>query len=336
MSDTTPATALRQLIMGFQATHWVYVAAELGIADVLKDGPMSSTELAAMIGADGAALHRVLRGLAQLGVLAYKDDRFDLTLMGHLLRSDAPGSLRPSARMWGSQLFQRPILNLLHTVKTGEAAFDHTFEQDFFGSLAEHPEDAAIFDQGMAGGSAREVSAIMSGYDFSGLRTLVDVGGGHGAVAAAIVRANSDLRGIVFDLPHLQVEAERSLAASGLSDRCRYVAGSFFEAVPEGADAYLLKGIIHDWDDAASVTILRNCRRAMPPQGKVLVVDRMLPPGNQPALDIVRIDLTMLVLNKGRERTEADFRGLFEQSGLRLVRTIPLQGVRYIFEGAPA
>jgi hypothetical protein len=238
--------------------------------------------------------------------------------------------------MWGSHFFQRPILDLLHTVKTGETAFDHTFGQDFFGYLAEHPDEATIFDQGMAGGSAREVAAIMSGYDFSGLGTLVDVGGGHGAVVAAIARAHPDLRGTIFDLPHLQAEAEKSLAAVSLTDRCRFVAGSFLEAVPEGADAYLLKGIIHDWDDAESVTILRNCRRAMPPQGKVLVVDRMLPPGNEPALDIVRIDLTMLVLNKGRERTEAEFRGLFEQAGLRLVRTIPLQSVRHIFEGVPA
>lgn len=136
--------------------------------------------------------------------------------MGHLLRTDTPGSLRPSARMWGSQLFQRPILNLLHTVKTGETAFDHIFGQDFFGYLAQHPEEAAVFDQGMAGGSARQVGAIMSGYDFSGLGTLVDVGGGHGAVVAAIARANPDLRAIIFDLPHLQAEAQRSLAAVGL------------------------------------------------------------------------------------------------------------------------
>jgi hypothetical protein len=188
MSEVPPATALRQLIMGFQPTHLLYVAAELGVADHLKNGPRSSGELAALVGADAGALHRVLRGLAQFGVLAYLDSRFSLTPVGQLLRSDVLGSLRPSARMWGSHFFQRPFLNLLHTVQTGEVAFDHTFGTDLFGYLAEHPDDAAIFDQGMAGGSARETDAILSGYDFSGLTSLVDVGGGHGAVLQRLAR----------------------------------------------------------------------------------------------------------------------------------------------------
>ena len=152
----------------------------------------------------------------------------------------------------------------------------------------------------------------------------------------AIAKAHPDLHGSVFDLPHIEAEAQRYIAAAALTDRCGFVAGSFFEAVPEGADAYLLKGIIHDWADAEAVAILRSCRRAMPPHGKVLVVERMLPPGDQLALDITRIDLTMLVLNTGRERTEAEFRGLFEQAGLQLARTIPLQSGRYIHEGVPS
>ena len=336
MSDVGLAAALRQLIMGFLPAHLVYVAAELGIADLLEGGPKSSGDLAALVGADAGALRRVLRGLAQLGVLAYEDDRFDLTPVGQLLRTDAPGSLRPWARMWGSQFFQRPFLNLLHTVKTGETAFDHTFGQDFFGYLTEHPEEAAVFDQGMAGGSARDVDAILAAYDFSGLRTLADVGGGHGAVITAILGAHPDLRGVIIDLPHLQERAQRSVAAAGLTDRCQFVAGSFFEAVPEGADAYLLKSILHDWDDAESLAILRNCRRAMPPDAKLLVVGWVLPPGNQPALAAVSIDLTMLVLLKGRERTEAEFRALFDEVGLRLVRTTPLRSGQHILEATPA
>ena len=336
MRDSGPATTLHQLIMGFQDTHLVYVAAELRLADLLKDGPRRSDDLAALAGANAEALHRILRGLAQLGVLTYENAHFGLTPVGQLLRSDVPGSRWASARMWGSPFFQRPFVDLLHTVTTGEAAFDHTFGQDFFAYLEAHPEERAVFDQGMTSSSARSIDAILAAYDFSGLGSLVDVGGGQGAVLAAILRAHPALRGVLFDRPQLQEEALRSLAAAGLAERCRFVAGSFFEAVPEGADAYLLRAIIHDWDDAAGVAILRACRRAMPRHGKVLVIGRLLPPGNQPALDAVRLDLAMLALLKGRERTETEFCGLFEQAELRLRRTIPLPSGEYILEAVPA
>lgn len=333
MHDVTPVTTLRQFIMGFLDARLVYVAAELGIADLLKDGPKSSHELAERVQADAGALHRVLRGLAQLGVLVSSDERFDLTPVGELLRSDVPGSLRPSARMWGSHFFQRPFLELVHTVKTGEIAFDHVFGRAFFAYLADHPEDAAIFDQGMAGGSSRSLHELLSGYDFSGLRSVVDVGGGNGAGLIALVLAHPQLHGTVLDLPHLQAEAERAFAAAGVADRCRFEAGSFFEAVPEGADAYLLKSILHDWDDAQCIAILRQCRRAMAPGGRVLAVGHLLPDGHQPALAAVRTDLTMLTLLKGRERTEAEFRELFTHADLQLVRTLSLPDGSYLLEG---
>jgi O-methyltransferase domain/Dimerisation domain len=324
------------MIMGFLATHLLTVAAELGLADVLKDGRRTTEELAVLLGADASALYRVLRGLAQLGVLSREGNRFELTPLGQLLRSEVSGSLRSWARMWGSHFFQRAFLNLLHTVKTGEVSFDHTFGQDFFGYLAKHHEDAVIFDEAMAGGSARTADAILSKYDFSHLRTLVDVGGGNATFMTAILRANPDLRGIVVDLPHLEEQAQERLAAAGLAERGRFMAGNFFDALAEGADAYLLKLVLHSFNDTDCVSILRNCRRSMSPNGKVLVVDQIMPSGNEdPTPDQVALDLTMLVLRKGRERTESEFRSLFEQAGLQLVRTVPLLFGQHILEAAP-
>lgn len=336
MSDTTPAMTLRRMIMGFLATHLLTVAAELGLADVLKDDRRTTEELAVLLGADASALYRVLRGLAQLGVLSREGDRFELTPLGRLLRSDAPGSLRSWARMWGSDFFQRAFLNLHHTVKTGEVAFDYTFGQDFFAYLAERPEDAAIFDEAMAGGSARTADAILSKYDFSHLRTLIDVGGGNATLMTAILRASPDLRGIVVDLPHLEEQAKRTLAAAGLADRGRFIGGSFFDALPERADACLLKLVLHSFNDTDCISILRNCRRSMSTDGKVLVVDQIMPSGSeQPGPDQVALDLTMLVLRRGRERTEDEFRSLFDQAGLQLIRTVPLQSGQHILEAAP-
>jgi hypothetical protein len=325
------------MIMGFLATHLLTVAAELGLADVLKDDRRTTEELAVLLRADPNALYRVLRGLAQLGVLSRDGDHFELTPVGKLLRSDVPGSLRSWARMWGSHFFQRAFLNLLHTVKTGEVAFDNTFGQDFFDYLAKHREDAAIFDEAMAGGSARTADAILSKYAFSNLKTLVDVGGGNATFLTAILRASPDLHGIVVDLPHLEEQAKRTLAAAGVADRGRFMVGSCFDVLPKGADAYLLKLVLHSFNDTDCTSILRNCRSSMSPDGKVLVVDQIMPPGSeQPAPDQVALDLTMLVLRKGRERTESEFRGLFDQAGLQLTRSVPLQFGQHILEAVPA
>ena len=227
--------------------------------------------------------------------------------------------------------------NLLHTVKTGEAAFDYTFGQDFFAYLAERREDAAIFDEAMAGESARTADAILSKYDFSHLRTLIDVGGGNATVMTAILRATPDLRGIVVDLPHLEEQAKRTLAAAELADRGRFIGGTFFDPLPERADACLLKLVLHSFNDSDCISILRNCRRSMSTGGKVLVVDQIMPSGNeQPRPDQVALDLTMLVLRRGRERNENEFRRLFHQAGLQLIRTVPLQSGQHILEAASA
>jgi len=335
MDTDSPATTLRRLVMGFQPTHLIYAAAELGIPDLLADGPLSSGTLAARVGVQSGPLHRVLRGLAQLGVFAQAEDgRYSLTPIGQMLRTDVPGSLRPMARLWGHAIVQRPYLDLLHTVSTGEVAFDHAFGQPFFDYLATHPREGTIFNRGMASGTAPHVDGVVAAYDFSKLRTIVDIGGGNGTLLTAILLAHPLLHGTIVDLPHVRTEAERTIAAAGLADRCRFEAGDCFEAVP-AADAHLLKTIVHDWDDSDSTRILRTCHRALPPHGRLLIVERVLSPDGRPAADAVMHDIHMLMVLKGRERTTADFRSLFEQSGFRLVQITPLPTGMSLIEGAP-
>jgi hypothetical protein len=307
MASDSPTTALRRLIMGFQPTYLIRAAAELGVADRLAAGPLSSEVLAAATGVSADALHRVLRGLAQCGVLAADaDGRFSLTPVGELLRSDVPGSMRSTARLWGHAIVQRPYLEIVDALRTGEVAFERAFGQPFFEYLATHPEEAAIFDHGMAGGTASRIDDIVTAYDFSSLRTIVDVGGGTGALLSAILAANPTLHGVILDLPHVRAAAERTM-----------------------------KSIIHDWDDADSIAILRNCRRSLPPHGRLLIIDRVMPPDGAPAGDTVQFDIHMLMVLKGRERTEAEFRSLLDASEFCLVRITPLPTGQSLIEGAP-
>ena len=336
-TDAASAETLRQLITGFRATHLIAVAAELGLADLLADGPRSSTELAERAGANLDALHRVLRALAQLGVFAMLDDsRFTLTTLGQHLRTDVPGSLHAIARFWGIESNQRPWLGLAHTARTGETAFDQIFGMTWSEYLAAHPDVAAIFNDGMTGFTAQVTAAVVAGYDFRSLGTIVDVGGGNGTLVAAILRAHPELRGVIFDLPHSRDSALQHLTAAGLAGRCEFIGGDFFESVPAGADAYLLKWVIHDWDDQRSVAILRTCRRAMAPGSKLLLVERLLPPANEQAPDVVLGDVTMLVYTGGRERTEAEYRALLEAADLRLTRTVATTTPYSVLEAVPA
>ncbi|MBA2446882.1 MAG: methyltransferase, partial [Chloroflexi bacterium] len=334
--DATTRETLRQLITGFRASDLIAAAAELGLADLLADGPRSSAELAERAGADPDALHRVLRALAQLGVFAMLDDgRFALTPLGEPLRSDVPGSLRPLARFWGIDSQRRPWLSLPHTIRTGQTAFDHIYGVSWIEYLAAHPDVAAIFNAGMTGLTAAVTDAVVAAYDFSPFGTIVDVGGGNGTLMAAILAAHPGPRGIVFDLPHARDGALERLSAAGPAARCEFVGGDFFESVPTGADAYLLKWIIHDWDDQRSVAILRACRRAMAPGSKLLIVERLLPPGNEPAPDVVLGDILMLVHTGGRERTAAEYRALLEAADLRLARTVATSTPFSVLEAVP-
>jgi SAM-dependent methyltransferase len=323
------------LIMGFQPTYLIRAAAELGVADHLAAGPLSSESLGTATGVKADALHRVLRGLVQCGVLtAGADGRFSLTPVGELLRSDVPGSMRSTALLWGHAIVHRPYLEIVDALQSGEVAFERAFGLPFFDYLAAHRQEGAIFDRGMAGGTASRVDDIVTAYDFSSLQTIVDVGGGTGALLAAILAAHPALHGIILDLPHVRAEAERTIAETGLDGRCRFEVGNCFEAVP-AADAHIMKSIIHDWNDADSMTILRNCRRSLPPHGRLLIIDRVMPPDGAPAGDTVQFDIHMLMVLKGRERTEADFHSLLEASGFRLVRIAPLLTGMCLIEGAP-
>ena len=320
MADATASAreTLRQLIMGFQPPRLIGVAARFGLADLLANGPRSSVEL------------------AELGVFAMLDDHsFALTPLGTYLRTDVPDSLHAAALLWSDEFMQRPWLALPHTVRTGETAFDYVFGMNLFEYLTAHPETAEVFNNGMTGQFAQVTAAVVGSYDFSLLRGIVDVGGGNGTMIAAILQAHPESRGVIFDLPHCRESALRSLAADGLADRGDFVGGDFFEAVPAGADAYLLRNILHDWDDLRSVAILRTCRHAMAPGSKLLLIERLLAAGNEPRPDVVFADLNMLVGTGGRERTEAEYRALLREADLSLVRIIPTPSAFSVVEAEP-
>jgi hypothetical protein len=255
--------------------------------------------------------------------------------MGEYLRTGVKGSLRGIADYCGSDWSWRAWGNLLETVRTGRTAFDAVFGEPAFDYLAKHPDESAVFNEGMTGFSSGIAPAVAEAYDFSAFKTVVDVGGGHGVLLTTILQAYPDVKGIVFDSPHVVAGAEETIRKAGLAERCRTVGGDFFESVPGGVDAYLMKHIIHDWPDDRAATILRNCRKAVNPGGKLLLVEVVLAPGNAADLGKV-IDLEMLVIASGRERTEAEYRQLLAGAGWRLTRVIPTQSPTQIVEAETA
>lgn len=333
----SPAMALRYLSTGFWISQAIAVAAELGLADHLKDGAKTYAQLAQAVDAHPDALYRLLRGTASVGVFAEDDQgRFSLTPLASLLLADIPQSWRAAALMSGEAWSWRPWGALGYSVKTGKPAFDHIFGVEFDAYLAQHRDAADIFQAFMNVATGEEAMAVAPVYDFSGLTTVVDVGGGRGALLAAILKANSHLRGILFDAPQVIAGAQPTLDAQGVADRCELVGGDFFAALPHGGDAYILKWILVSWDDERTVTILQNCRRAMNDQGKLLVIERIIPPGNEPFFGKLA-DLNLLVMYKGRHRTEAEYRTLFARAGFDLSRVIPTNSPTEfsVIEGVP-
>ena len=331
----SPAETLARLIHGCVSTQLVCVAARLGIADLLADGPKDAGALAEATGAHPDALRRVLRASATLGIFAERGDgTFALTDISRLLRSGASGSLRASAIMYGEEWYWRPFGELLHSVMTGETAFDHVFGKGFFDYLGHHPEAAATFDHAMTNFTRDHAEAVVKAYDFSGLRQVVDVGGGHGSLLAAILKSSPSATGVLFDQPSVVAGAPAVLEAEGVTDRCGLVSGDMFESVPAGGDAYVLKWIIHDWDDARAIAILKICREAIADDGRVLLIERVLAPPGEVSQG-TRGDITMMALMGGRERTEAEFRGLLAASGLRLARVVPTTIELSVIEALP-
>lgn len=329
--------ALMNLTAGKCVTQALAVVAELGIADLLKDGAKSVVDIARAANASEDSIYRLLRALASVGLFAETGKRrFRLTPLGKLLRSDSPEALGGYARFTGHQSMWKPWGEFRHSIRTGEPAFDHVFAMPIFEYFAKTPEAAAVFDAAMTSISTFESKAVAAAYDFSGVNTLVDVAGGHGLLISTILKANRKMGGILFDLPHVTAGAQALLQSRGVADRCRIVSGDFFASVPEGGDAYIMKHIIHDWDDERAAQILRKCHRALRPGGKVLIVDAVIPPGNAAHFGKL-LDLEMLVLTpRGRERTRVEFENLLKRSGFRLRRVFSTETHLSLVEGVRA
>jgi len=311
---------------GIIAAQAMHAAAKLHIPDLLASGPKSIAELAADSGADEAALERLLRALSTLGMFALcADGRFRNTPLTDVLRTDHPQSQRDAVLFLPAAFLWRPLGELHESVRTGEPAFQRIFGQRFFDYLATHPDDAAVFNAVMTQGVAFTSPSLLAAYDFSGFERLVDVGGGEGALLRDILSATPSLRGVLFDLPQV-VSRAGGVLNEDLGARCQIVGGDFFHSVPEGGDAYIMKGVIHDWPDEDAATILGNTRRAIRSNGTLLLVENLVDAAARP---VGLMELLMLVIG-GRERTEAEFRALLAGAGFAISRIIPIEATSLI------
>jgi hypothetical protein len=327
--DRTEDVALRdrlsQMIMGMGITQMIYASAKLGIADLLKDGAKSYTELAESTQTHAPSLYRALRALASIGIFAeINDGYFQLTPLAEYLRSDITNSMQGLAIWMGGEQFRWQTWGeILYSIKTGKPAFDYVNGISLFDYLEHHPEASNIFNNAMSSVSAIYNSAIVADYDFSSIKTLVDIGGGQGFFLTAILQANPKLHGIVYDLPHVVTEATKQIEALKLNQRCTIVSGSFLEFVPRGGDAYIMKLVLHDWDDLQAIQILKNCHAAMGENSKLLIVENVVSSGNQPSHGKLT-DIEMLLLTSGgRERTKDEFAQLFAAAGFQLTKITP-------------
>ncbi len=334
-NELSSAEQLDRLLTGYWISQAIYVAAKLEIADRLHDGPKSAGQLSSETGSHAEALYRLLRALASIGIFAEDaEGRFGLTPQGALLQRDTADSKWALSVMIGEEHYNA-WGQLLHSVQTGEGGFRKIHGKPIFDFLSEHPETGEIFDAAMTGIHGRETAAVLETYDFTNIQSLVDVGGGNGSQIVEILNRYPHMHGVVFDLPGVIQRARARVEAAGLTVRCQLIAGDFFQSVPDGADAYIMRHIIHDWDDEQSVKILQNCRDAMNADGKVLVVESVIAPGNEPSF-AKWLDLAMLVIPEGKERTAEQYRSLFEQADLRLNRIVPTQLEVCVIEGVRA
>ena len=335
----SPSMQLMQLIFpGAIAVQAIYVAAKLAIADQLEDGPMSSEDLALATQAHAPSLQRVLRALTTLGI--FVEDaagRFRQTDLSATLRQDHPASMRPWALMLGAPFVWEPSGDLYQTVLTGEPTFQRVHGTSFFEHLTTHPDDETVFNAAMGANALRAVEAVVEAYDFSPFACIMDVGGGDGTLLHGILSANPQSRGVLFDQPAM-VESATLLRSGAMATRCECVEGDFFDAVPAGADVYILKSIIHDWEDQDALKILQNCRRAIPSNGRLLLIEGLMTsPHNTPTSPSVAFtDLVMMALTTGWQRTETEFNALLQAAGFSLLRVIPTAGSSSIIESQPS
>jgi hypothetical protein len=333
--QAAPRTAMVRMIHGFMISQAIYVAAKLGLADLLKEGPRTSDDLACATSMHAASLYRILRTLASLGVFTETGPNlFALTPMGDTLRTDAEGSLRPLAVCMGGQCNWQAWGDILHSIKTGESAFEHVFGTDFFQHLERNPDNARMFLEAMNCCASLYNEAIVAGYDFSRFGKIIDVGGGQGKLVTAILKANESVRGVLYDTPHQTPGAQRLFKQEEIADRCEAVTGDFLESVPEGGDAYLLKHIIHDWDDQRAIEILKNCRRSMSAGARLLLIEELITSDVEFTPAKV-LDIQQLLMPGGRERTADEYKKLLEAAGFELTAVIPTQSSLSIIESKP-
>jgi len=327
---------LIQMCAGAWVAAALYGAAKLGLADHLADGPRGALDLATATGTHAPSLYRFMRTLSSLGILTEgEEQRFALTPLGEALKTGAPGAARSTLIAFGGPAFWRSWEEIVYSLETGKPGFDKVWGMPIFDYFAQHPDEASHFSNAMVGFHGSEPPTVAEAYDFEGLQTIVDVGGATGNMLAALLSRHPGLRGVLFDLPHVVRDAPALLKARGVEARVTIETGSFFERVPAGGDAYLLSHIIHDWSEAQCLTILGHCREAMRPDGRLLIVETVLPEGNVPHQGKLQ-DLVMLVFPGGQERTEAEYRVLLGKAGFRLNRVVPTSSVVSIVEAVPA
>jgi hypothetical protein len=330
-----PHVRVLEMANGFYLTQMLYAAADLRIAEYLKDGPKSSRDLAGLTASHPESLFRLLRALASTGVLDQEEDGcFKSNALTDTLREDHPNSMRDVVLYLGSSFHWSCIDKLSHCVKTGRSGSSEALGSDFFEYLKRHPVDAEIFHGSMVNVTKNSAPFITTFYKFSGINVICDVGGGSGTLLAAILLANPSMRGILFDEESAVASAKAYLASQGVADRCETTSGDFFHSVPQGCDAYMLKYILHDWDDEQSIKILRACRRSMNLSSRLLVVEHIIPEDSGPHFGKL-LDLEMMAVTGGVERTETQFKYLFEKSGLKLNAVVPLLSMDSIMELVP-
>ena len=330
-----PQAILMELSSGAMVTQAIYVVAKLRIADILADGEKHVDQISQEAGAHSPSLYRIMRTLSSLGIFNETQPRmFANTPLSEVLRTDIPGSMRNSMIFMGEPWHYNVWANMLHSARTGGTAWKETYGEEVFDWIAKNPEASEIFNGCMSELSAGAAPAIVAGYDFSGIDTLADIAGGHGFLLSQILVANPNMKGILFDMAHVVAGADRILRAHGVDARVEKISGDFFSEVP-AADAYIMKHIIHDWDDERSVIILQTIRRAMKGDGKVLLAEMVIPEGNEPHPGKL-LDLEMLTSPGGLERTAAEYAGLFEQAGFRLNRIVPTRSPFSIIEAVKA
>ena len=331
-----PHVQLIQMGTAYWVSKILYATAKLGVADRVAAGTKSAAELAGPLRVHAPSLHRLMRTLASLGILTESaDQRFALTAMGEALKTGAPGSARSTLLAFCSPWFASGVDNIMHSLQTGKSGFEEAQGMPVFDYLSQHPEDASLCSEAMVGFHGQEPPEVAAAYDFSRFKTIVDVGGATGNLLSAILTRHAGPRGVLFDLPHVVSDAPTLLKAKGVSNRVAIESGDFFKTAPSGGDAYVLSHIIHDWSEDQCLTILGHIRKVMKPGGRLLIVEMVLPDGDEPHPGKV-LDIVMLVMPGGQERTKAEYAALLTKAGFKLTRVVPTNSAVSVVEAGLA